>query len=30
MTILDRLKLHSNDSEEDGDGGVYGIGYYDL
>ena len=30
MTILDRLKLHSNDSEEDGEGGVYGIGYYDL
>lgn len=30
MTVLDRLKLHSDDSEEDGEGGVYGLGYYDL
>ena len=31
MTVLDRLKLHNNDdSEEDGEGGVYGLGYYDL
>ena len=30
QTILDRIKLYDNTPEDDGEGGVYGLGYYNL
>ena len=31
QSVLDKIKLYENqDFPDDGDGGVYGFGYYDL